>query len=75
MEYNSNSELATELGLVEPGPDCDADTNNDDMMEVYDSIQVKFENLNESELELSKAFLNFNNFFPEFSNPTETPYP
>ena len=43
--------------------------NNDDMMEVYDSIQVKFKNLNESELELSKAFLNFNNFFPEFSNP------
>jgi len=43
--------------------------NNVDMKEVYDSIQVKFKNLEKIELELSNAFLNFNKYYPQYSNP------
>ena len=43
--------------------------NNFDMREVYDSINVKFEELEEIELDLSNSFKNFNLYFSEYNQP------
>ena len=43
--------------------------NNFDMREVYDSINVKFEELEEIELDLSNSFKNFNLYFSEYNRP------
>ena len=43
--------------------------NNKDMKEVYDSLKIKFEKLEDYELDLSHAFKNFNIHFSEYNQP------
>ena len=39
------------------------------MREVYDSINVKFEELEQIELDLSNSFKNFNFYFSDYNKP------
>lgn len=65
--YYSFLSVENDIDLIES--DLLSFVENSDMREVYDSIKVKFSTLESYELEMSKAFKNFNNLFPQYNRP------